>query len=138
VAEPKYLGEFRNVMTYLMQEIFKTNEDAEVLSLARAVLHKNADLIPRIYAIPDASIQLKCKASIMEGKVKLFGLGGADMSEEMMEVTINVPIHVVPPTSDQQKIIAEMTEEEVRKRLIERGLKDPGTGSVFVADVEND
>jgi len=138
MTEPKYLGSMREVISTIAGDVVQVNEDLEVISLARAVLHRGADLIPRIYAIPDANVKITCKASISEGKVKLFGFGGSDKQEDMVEITLDLPLHVIPPSVEQLDAISKMTEEEINRRLAERGLRGKSTGSVFVPDVEND
>ena len=135
MASPKYLGTLRTVLSSISGDLVQVNEDLEAISLARAVQARGTDLIPRVYAIPSAGIKIHCKASMTEGKVKMFGLGGSSGEEQMVDITIDMPITCIPPTADQIQLIQRTTEEQIRAKLAERGLRGKATGSTFVPDV---
>jgi len=138
MAKSKYLGTLREMISSIAGDIVQVNEDLEVISLSRAVKAGKFDLIPRIYAIPEAELKVTCKATLKAGKVKMFGLGGSSDQEEMIEITVNIPLRVIPPTADQVQIIVDTTEEDVRRKLAERQLRGELNGSTFVPDITDD
>jgi hypothetical protein len=136
VAKPKYLGTLRRVLSSISGDVVQVNEDLEALSYARAVLAKGRDLVPRIYAIPSAQIKIHCQATLSEGRVKMFGLGGSSDKQELVDITVEMPLNSIPPTVDQVDLISKTAEEEIRRKLAERGLRGELTGSTFVPDVD--
>lgn len=133
MADPKKLGTLRSVLTAFSQQFVAVNEDLEAVSLAKGVMDRKSDLIPRVYCAPEASVKMKCKASLDQSTVSVFGLGKADTKDsELVELEIEMPIRTVPFTPEQMALVEKTTAEEVRKRLAERNLL--GGGSLFHPD----
>lgn len=136
MAKPKYWGTVRKVLTGLSNQFISVNEDMEALSVARAregVLR--GDLFPRAYTFPEMEVNIRCRATMKEGKVKLLGLGGSEGEEDMVEITIRAPFTTTRLTADQLEEMIKMNEEEAEKKLAERGITSTGSG-FFIPDEE--
>lgn len=130
-------GSIRKVILDFASDFVEVNEDLELVSQAKTkkALKRGGDLFPRGYYVPDAEITLKCKAARIEGKVKLFGLGGVEGDHNSMEVTIRIPFATKPLNERELEKIIQIEEDKISAELKKRGVEGVG-GDYFIPDTE--
>ena len=134
MATPRYWGTIRKVLTSLSNQFISTNEDMEVLSQERARLGVlRGDFYPRGYTFPEMEVTIRCKATMKEGKVRLFGKNEEETDE--VDITIRAPFVATPLTQHQLEVIIAMNEQEARDKLKKRGITKVGS-EFFVPDEE--
>ena len=131
----KLWGSVRKVLLDLASDFVEVNEDLEKVSIAKTKksIARGGDLYSRGYYIPEAEITLRCKATRVEGKVKLFGLGGVESDQDSIEITIRAPFITRPLNRDELDRIARMEESKIDAELRERGIEGVG-GDYFIPD----
>ena len=139
MAARKKIGRLDKIITSTGLAWVKANEKMEVISLWAAVRAREAgvpDLIPRIYAYPEGGIKVTARATLREGHVELWGLGGTEVQEHTVEVELSWPLMAVPPTPEQLEAMHTVSREAVLRRMKEVGLTLDGAGeeSHFITD----
>ena len=137
MSTPKYWGTIRKVLTGLSNQFISVNEDMEAISVHRLKQGlAKGDLHPRVYTFPEMEVNIECRASMNEGKVKLLGLKGSESEEDMVSITIRAPFVTSRLNSDQLETIIRMNEDEVEKLLEDRGIEAGGGSTFFIPDEE--
>lgn len=135
MVKPKFFGSVRKVILDIAADFVEANADLEAVSFADAKrATKVGDFTPLQFICPQMDLTLRCKATVTEGKVKLFGLT-VEGVEDSMEIEIKAPIIARPLNTDQLELIAASTEELIVKKLRERGIEGV-SGDYFIPDTQ--
>jgi len=122
----KLWGSIRKVLLNVASDFVEVNEDLERVTVATA---GGADLYPRGYSVPEAEVTIRARAAQKDGRIFLFGLGGAESEEESIEVTVKATVRTTPLNTEELTMIATTKEKEIEAKLAERNIKRASDGS---------
>lgn len=120
----KFWGTIRKVLLDLASDFVEVNEDLEKVTAAKVkeAMMSGGDVFPRGYHIPEIELTINCKATKVDGKVKLLGLGGVENEENVINVTIRAPLSTRPLNKDELEAIAAREEKKIKDALENRGI----------------
>jgi len=129
-------GSIRKVLLDLASGFVEVNEDLESVTVSKAKesMKNGGDLWPRGYHYPEAEITFTCRATQVNGKVKLLS-GSSATDTTSIEVTIRAPIVTRPLNMDDIDRISRKSEADIKAELKARGIEGVG-GDYFIPDEE--